>query len=244
VNLKDNRIIVVGGSSGIGKATAILLSRLEAKVTLIARNEEKLKKTIEELEGSNHKYYCYDVSDVNGIESFVTEIVGAEEIDGFVYCAGTMSNRPLKMLKPEHMLKTMEVNTLAFVEFVRCVTKRRSNMSIVGVSSRSAVRGFRGSVDCCASKGAMDSAIRAMAMELGGRNIRVNSIQPGIVETDMTKDRKDGVGNNSWQELLDRQFLRIGYPEDVANLIAYLLSDASALITGTSIAIDGGLSIT
>lgn len=248
VNLQDKKIIVAGASSGIGKAIAILLSKLEAKVILVARREDKLQEVIAEMEGDGHKYYCFDLSEVDDIEGFVKNIVIENgTLDGLVYCAGVGANRPLKLLKPFAMQEAMQINTLAFVEIVRSVTKKNAyntGMSIVGISSVSSMRGNKSKVAYCASKGALDSMVRAMAKELSVKKIRINTVNPGFVKTPHFNKLEQNAGSDSedFNSILQRQYLGLAEPEDIANSVVFLLSDAAKIISGTNLVVDGGLS--
>lgn len=246
VNLKDKKIIVTGASSGIGRATAILLGKLEAQVILVARNEERLQETIQMMEGKGHKYYSFDLSDVNAIESFVKIILKENgPVDGMVYSAGIAGSRPLKMVRPDKILEVLSVNTLSFIEMVRGLSRKgnyNKGMSIVGISSVSSVEGNKSKVSYCASKGAMDAAIRAMAKELAINGIRLNTVNPGLIKTDLLEQIEERASGQSedFESIVNRQYLGIGEPEDVANLASFLLSDAAKFITGASIMIDGG----
>lgn len=245
MDLTGKKIIVTGASSGIGRETCILLSKLSAKVIMIARREEKLKDTLSELNGLEHLYYCYDLKDIDGIENMIKQIIKKNgPVDGFVHSAGIGNYRPLNMIKPKFLREVMEVNFYSFVEIVRCITKRNcfnEGMNIVGVSSISSQQGNQTKTAYCASKAAMDAAIRCMAKELAPKKVRVNSVVPALIKTklydvflDMGSDSEDA------KNVMARQYLGLGEPIDVANMIAYLLSDAAKFITGTSIPIDGG----
>ena len=246
VDLRKKTVMVVGASSGIGLATAILLSKLGAKVLLVARNIDKLYNALELLEGTQNRLYCFDVEKLDEIDIFVDGVIKDNgKIDGFVYSVGEPGNRPLRQLKPSNLQELMEINMFAFVEFVRCISKKtnyNSGMSIVGISSVSSLEGNQGKVSYCASKGAMDAAVRAMAKELHSKGIRVNTVNPGMINTVIYKDYIEGVSGASedFKNMMCRQYLGLGEPEDVANLIAFLLSGAARLITGTSVLIDGG----
>lgn len=245
MDLTDKRIIVTGASSGIGRATSILLSKLGATLIMIARSEEKLKETLANLDGKDHKYYCYDLKDLEGIESLIKMIVSENgAVDGFVHSAGIGNTRPFKMMKPEFLREVMEINFNSFVEIARCITKKNyfnENTSIVGISSIASVQGNQSKTAYCASKAAMDAAIRCMAKELAPKKIRVNSVMPGLIKTDIYEAFLDrSVDSQDAKNVMARQYLGLGEPIDVANMIAYLLSDAAKFITGTSIPIDGG----
>ena len=245
VDLTGKKILITGASSGMGKETAILCSKLGAKVVMISRNEEKLKSVLGSLEGDGHAYYVFDLSDVDGIESMMKEIVeqcGA--FDGFVHSAGVGSTRPLKLLKPSALREVMELNFYSFVEIIRCLTKRNcfnEGMSIVGISSISSKQGNQTKTAYCASKGAMDAAVRCIAKEFASKKIRVNTVNPALINTEIYQQFLNNSGDSEdAKNIMARQYLGLGEPIDVANMIVFLLSDSAKFITGSSVDIDGG----
>lgn len=148
------------------------------------------------------------------------------------------------ILKLSDLQNIMSVNFFSFIELVKQFSDKKNNDnggSIVAISSISSKVGARGLSAYCASKGALESSIRSMALELAPRKIRINSVAPGIIQTQIYDGLKDIVNNRNFDaELKKRQIMGIGKPEDVANATAFLLSDASGFITGTSIVVDGG----
>lgn len=245
VDLTGKQILITGASSGMGAETARLCAKLGAKVVLVARNEEKLGTVLHELEGEGHRYYSFDLSNVEGIENFI-KTMNAETgpLDGFVHSAGVTSTRPLKTLKPSALLAVMNINYFSFVEIIRCITKRNcfcKGLSIIGLSSISAKVGNQSKTAYAGSKGALDASVRCLAKELAGKGIRVNTVNPALIKTDIYQQFLDNSGDSEdARDILRRQYLGLGEPIDVANMIAYLLSDAARFITGSSIDIDGG----
>lgn len=245
INLQGKNILVTGASSGIGKGIAIFLSKLGANVIMAARNEEKLKETYNELEKGNHSYYLIDLNNLDEIEGMLSDICSSgRKLNGIVHSAGISRTVPIQYLKLEDLKSIMTVNFYAFVELVKHFSKRKYNDnggSIVAISSISSKVGARGLAAYCASKGALESAIRAMALELAPRNIRINSVAPSMIKTQIYDGLLDIVNNNDFEaDLKKRQIMGLGSPEDVASAAAFLLSDASRFITGTSIIVDGG----
>lgn len=245
MNLTDKRILVTGASSGIGRETSILLSKLGAHVIMIARRLPQLEETFTNLEGTDHKYYSYDLSDTNGIDEYIQKVISENgKLDGFVHSAGVGSSRPLKMLKPDYVDEVMRINFYSFIEIVRCITKKgnfNEGMSIVGVSSIASLQGNQSKTVYCASKAAMDAAVRCMAKELSSKKIRVNTVMPGLIKTPIFDTFLDqGLDSEDAKNVMARQYLGVGETIDVANTIAFLLSNASKFVTGTSIAVDGG----
>ncbi len=247
IDLSDKRILIVGASSGIGKQTAITLSQVGAKLSLVARNEEKLQMTMGELEGESHDYYISDVSNVNAIESLIKDVVTINgPLDGLVYAAGVGTALPLMQSKPEKVQDTFKVNFFGFFEVIRQVARKtrfNPGMRIVGVSSCASLRGDKSKAIYSSSKAAMDSAVRCMAKELAEKGICINTVAPSMTATDLYDCYVEKYGEDSEtnKELLTRQYLGIAQPQDIANAIAFLISPAARFITGITMPVDGGL---
>lgn len=246
VNLTGKRIIVTGASSGIGKQTAILLSQLGAELILIARRGDLLAETIQLLNGEGHKYYEFDLSVTDGIEGLVNNIVIENgKIDGLAYVSGIGKSIPLPQFAPQKIEDVFKVNYFGFIEFVRQITKKgrfNPGLRIVGVSSIASVCGDPAHTAYSGSKAAMDGSIRCMAKELASKGIAVNSVAPAMTNTALFEgfNKKYGEKSGSVSYLLQRQYLGIAEPIDIANSIAFLISDAARFITGTCLFVDGG----
>lgn len=245
IDLTGKKILVAGASSGIGAETSRLLGKLGASVILVARREPQLQETMATLEGQSHRYYCQDLSQLDNIESFVKSVVLENgPLDGYVHCAGITSHRPLNLIKPKVMKEIMDINFGSFLEMVRCITKKGSfneGMSIVGISSISSLRGNQSKTAYAASKAAMDAAVRCLGKELAPKGMRINTVAPAFIRTAIFDTFKNETADSSdADDIVARQYLGIGEPQDVANMIAFLLSNASRFITGSTIGIDGG----
>ena len=244
LNFCGKKILVAGASSGIGRQTAITISRLGASVILIARREEKLQQVLSELDGNGHAYYCLDLSDLSSIEPGFKQIVLENgPIDGLVYAAGVDISLPLQLFKPEKMQEVFSVNYFGFIETVRQVCRKgrfNPGMRIVGLSSIAAKCGDKTHTAYSASKAAMDASVRCLAKELAARDIHINTIAPAMTDTDIYQEFYTKHGEEAKQELEKRQFLGIGNVEDVANAIAFLLSEGARFMTGSCMAYDGG----
>lgn len=245
LDMTGKHILVSGASSGIGRETSILLSKLGARLTLLARREEQLKETLCMLDGDGHTYCSFDLSKIDDIEAMIKSLVQSHgAFDGFVHSAGISSYRPLAQMKKVAIEKVMDINYYSFVELIRCITKRNQFnewLSIVGISSISSIVGNQSKTAYCASKAAMDASIRCMAKELSTKKIRVNSVTPGLVKTEFFETFQDkGTDSEDAKAILRRQYLGVCESTDIANAIAFLLSSASRMITGSTIIVDGG----
>lgn len=245
MDLRGRCILVTGASSGIGREIAVVLSRLGADVVLTARNENRLKETFHALEPGNHSWEPFDLSEPEGIEALFEKICRNErKLHGLVHAAGISVTTPMQYIKLSDVKSIMSVNFFSFVELVKQFSKRKyheEGSSIVAVSSISSQVGARGLTAYCASKGALESAIRAMALDLTPKKIRINAVSPGVIATPIYDGLVEIVNSKDFEaDLKKRQILGVGKPEDVANAAAFLLSDASRFITGTALVVDGG----
>lgn len=241
----SGKTIVLAGAGGIGAATAELLASLGARMILLDVVEEKLKEVLASLSGDGHAYYVCDFSAVESIEPLLTQMIQAQgPVDGYVHTTGIGAVRPLKMSKYDFMLRVMNINFFSFVEVVRCLTKKGAynpGMNIVGISAVGAFIGNSTKTAYCASKSAMNSAVRCLAKELAPKGIRLNTIAPGATDTPMAKeaaDYRDGTDEQKINAM--RQYLGTCQPANIADGVAFLLSDMSRMITGVCLPIDGG----
>lgn len=246
VDLKDKNILITGSSSGIGKSIAELLDQLGAKVILIARREDKLQEVLNGLENKNSCYYVADLSELDKIEELIKQVVTEQgALDGFVHSAGITSARPLKMIKPNVLHDVMTINFYSFVEICRCISVKKrfseKGCNIVGISSISSIQGNSSKTAYAASKAAMDATVRCMAKELADKKFRINTVAPAMIETEIYDNFASySKGSSDAEMVMARQYLGLGKPKDVANMVAFLLSDASRFITGSTIGVDGG----
>lgn len=240
------KTFIISGAGGIGAETARLLHSFGAKIILLDIKEENIVKTLSELSGEGHGNYVCDFSDVESIELVIKNIVKDHgPMDGFIHCVGIGAVRPLKMSKYDFMLKVMNINYFSFVEIVRCLSIKGNfnskGMNVVGISALGAFLGNSTKTAYCASKGAMNAAVRCIAKELASKKIRVNTVAPGVTDTPMASIAEDyGSDSEEHKAILQRQYMGICQPRDIANTVAFLMSDMSKMISGSCIAVDGG----
>jgi len=237
--------IVITGVGGIGLETAVLISKLGARVSLIDINESALTNATKKLGESCISSYECDFSDVNSISALVKRIVKEiGSVDGFVFCAGITESRPIKIANYDSMKRVMDINYFSYVEFIRNLTLKgnyNEGMSIVGISSVGAFLGNPAQTAYAASKAAMNGATRCLAKELAPKGIRVNTIAPGTTDTPMFRQAAENHSDSeAFLNRLERQYLGLCKPIDIANGVAFLLSNMSSMITGSCLGIDGG----
>ena len=161
--------------------------------------------------------------------------------DGFVHCAGMGVARPLKMSNYKFMQQVMNVNFFSFVEQVRCLMKRGASnhgLSIVAISSSASVKGGKAHTAYASSKSAMDTTVKVLAKELGTQGVRINSILPGYIDTDIGRASIES-DPKRLEGVLKAQVLGVGYPEDIADAVVFLLSDMARIISGETLYVDG-----
>lgn len=243
-DLTGKNILVTGASSGLGRATSIVLSKLGARVCLLARDQSRLEDTKTQMSGQGHIVMPFDLENFETYQNFFETIINQMgKLNGLVHFAGIRKTLPLRVMKINDVKAIFEINFFSFVELVKFFTKKNvctEKGAIVVASSVLALKGAPAMTGYSASKAAIDGAVRSMACELASRKIRVNSVVPGHVETEMNIALRNTLSEDAFEQIIRNHPLGIGQPEDVANLVAFLLSDEARWITGASIAIDGG----
>ena len=246
LDLSNRRILVTGASSGIGRATAIYLSKLGATIIATARNEERLKETISMLKGSNHSYFCYDLNDLYNIEKiFEFSTKDSMKLDGMVHSAGIAYVMPLRILEPSKLQECFKSDFFCFVELVRQYSKNKYNNggSIVAISSITSIKPSPCEVGYITAKSALNASINSIAMEISKKNIRINGILAGNVKSNIAMDNISEHCNKKLKEYEIEHSLisRHGTPDEIASVCAFLISDMSSFITASLLDASGGL---
>lgn len=243
MDLTGKRILVTGASSGIGRACAVTAARLGATIIAVARDRERLGETLALLPTGKHLIILSDLSVLDSIgKVFESACADGEKLHGLVHAAGIGPAIPIQAISARMMQDVMAINFFAFIKLTKYFTKKKYSAggSIVGVSSVSGSVGWQGGVLYGASKGAMDSAVRSLAIELHSKGFRVNSVVPSNIRTPMYDAMEQINDCESLKKILSKQPLGLGEPDDVAHAVAFLLSDAAKFITGTNLVVDGG----
>ena len=244
LDFSNRTILVTGASSGIGRATAILLSRLGARVVLVGRNPQRLAATVTQLAGSGHCVEACDLRDYEQIPAWTKEwVTRSGPLDGLVHSAGVQDATPVKALTRAPVESMWQLNVAAALWLAKGFRQRgvnREGGSIVLVASVMGLVGQPARAAYSATKGAVVALTKSLALELAREQIRVNCVAPGYVRTEMTEALTATLTPEQIAAIAAQHPLGIGEPEDVAQAAAYLLSAAARWVTGTTLVVDGG----
>jgi len=239
-------ILLTGASSGIGRNIAIKLSATN-NLILNGRDESRLNETrLQCEEPDNHLIWRYDLSDIEGLGNSIKAYICEHDIlvKAFIHCAGIFRLLPFRQSIGEVMEQTLRVNMVSAFEIMAALTQKKTNAkalnSAVFISSIASQFGAKGLSAYCASKGALDSLMRALAVELAP-DVRVNSILPGGIITEMTEEVFEDP--DMMAKFKHDYPLGIGHSDDIANMVEFLISEKARWITGQQIVIDGGRTV-
>jgi len=247
MELTGRTIMVTGASSGIGRDTAIFLSALGARVVLVARNRERLDQTQRLLEGDGHLLETFDLSAGDRIPDWFKELTARSgPLDGLVHSAAIQGYYPLKVLKATALSEMFQVNTISAAMLVKGFQQKgcyRPGSSIVLLTSTAAILGVPANSAYAASKAAVIALVKSLSLELVDKQIRLNCVAPGLVETEMVQRIKEATPEHLFQAMVDKHPLGMGKTSDIAYAIAFLLAPAARWIMGSTLMVDGGLSV-
>jgi NAD(P)-dependent dehydrogenase (short-subunit alcohol dehydrogenase family) len=245
IDFQGKTLWVTGASSGIGRAVAVELDQWGARLVLIGRNKKRLQETADLLENQNYDILPWDLGNLFEMERTIKNWIGKTgRIYGLCHSAGIVETRPLSANSLEIIQSMMNINLMAGLELARTLCRRdvmeETGGSLLFISSIYALVGMPGQIGYSASKGAVTAAARAMAVELARRKIRVNTLSPGLVKTDMITGAFSVLSKNQANHLEEAYPLGTGTPQDVARAAAFLLAPQNQWITGLDMVVDGG----
>lgn len=249
MTLKDQVALVTGGSRGIGRAVVQKLAAEGAKVAFVYRGSQAAAEELEKIvaaAGGVAKAVQADVADPEAAKRVVAGVLADwGRVDILVNNAGVIRDGLFVRMEPENWKAVLDTNLNGTFYFCRAVAdqmalKQRSGR-IINVSSVAAEHVNAGQTNYAASKGAVNSFTRALAVELGSRSVTVNAVAPGFIETDMSEAVRAKGGDFIAKKLVPLR--RLGKPEDVAGVVAFLAGPAAAYVTGQVLTVDGGLSL-
>lgn len=241
---KNKRALVTGGSRGIGKAICLMLAKNGYDVLLNYRSNQEAadetKKMVEEF-NVGCKLLKFDISDFANTRKIIEDEINTDgNIDVLVLNAGIRKDTLFPIMEEKDWSDVVDVNYKSFYYIVRPIIKGMFHQrfgKIVVMSSTSGLTGIPGQVNYCSTKFGIIGASKALAMEVARRNINVNVVAPGYIETEMTKDIKE----REKQILKTIPSRRLGTVDDIANVVEFLISDKSSYITGQVIPVNGGV---
>jgi len=245
--------IVTGASSGIGQAAARRLAADGYAVTAVGRDSAALERVCREIEaaGGHATSLVADVTAADAPEAILSRALGPDSdgLDALVNAAGIIASGSVDATTDQGWDTMMDVNVRTPFRLIRAAADAlaRRRGAVVNVSSVAGTRAFPGLAAYCVSKAAVDQLTRVAALDFAPKGVRVNAVNPGVVVTNL--HRRGGMDEARYAEFLDRARTthplgRPGQPEEIADLIAFLVSPASGWITGETIAIDGGRHLT
>jgi len=245
--LEGKKALVTGGSRGIGRACVVQLASEGAQVVLVYQaSRDPAEALVAELtaQGRLVRAVQADVCDAARAQQVVDEMVAREgRVDILVNSAGIVRDGLMGAMTYEQWREVIETNLCGTYNYCRAAAQQmlyQRGGSIVNLSSTAAEFASRGQVNYAASKGGIDGLTRAMAKEFAPRKVRVNAVAPGMIDTDMSKAVRGLVGDKI-KEIIPMK--RIGTPEEIARVVAFLASDDASYITGQVLRVDGGLSL-
>lgn len=242
-DFSTQNILITGASSGIGRQSAIDLSNLGANLILVGRDVVKLNETVSLCENPTKiTIIAKDITDSSFPEYVVDNL--AKPLTGIVLNAGNVKVVPVAFLKKEDIDSLFETNVKGNILLMQHLLRKKKiqkEASIVVISSISTKKATVGNALYNATKGALSCFAKSLALELASKGIRVNTILPGYIDTNI-------LGRVRTEEEIEKHLAnyplgRFGKPKDVSNLICFLLSEGSKWMTGSEIALDGGFSI-
>lgn len=243
---ENKNVVITGGSSGIGKATAILFAAEGANVIILDINEKMAKETVKEIEstGGSAFFYNVDVSKLETVRKAADKI--AKEIglvDVLINNAGIIADSSLKKMTEEQFDRVLAINLKGVFNCTKVFSEhmiRKSKGSIISASSVVAHHGNFGQTNYVTSKAAVIGMTKGWARELGPRGVRVNALTPGLVDTEMIHKVPDEI----LSELKERIPLkRFSTTQEIASVYLFLASDKASYVNGSVLAVDGGLVI-
>ncbi len=247
MNFTGKNVLITGASKGIGKSIAEVLAKKGLKVWINYRSNpalaDELKEQIEK-DGGSAAVIGFDATNEEDFSEAIKAIISADgELSYLVNNAGITKDKLAMRMKKEEFDEVINANlSSAFIgcrEALKAMGKKRFG-SVVNISSIVGERGNAGQVNYSASKGGMIAMTKSFALEASARSIRYNAVTPGFIETDMTNKLDDGIKEAYINQI---PLKRLGNPKDIANAVAFLLSDESSYITGEVLKVNGGMYI-
>ena len=239
----NKRILVTGASSGIGRATSILLSQCQAKLVITGRNQLRLNETLAMLNGDDHQSIVCDLNDENNVLAMLEQATISQPLSGIFHAAGAELVRPARMSITKHYDEIFSASVKSALALSRGASMKNIMIdggAILFMSSVAGQRGNSGMSIYSASKSAIDGLTRSLAVEFAPRKIRVNSIASGAVFTEMHQRLVGYLTDTQAEAYKNKHLLGFGEVLDIAQVAVFLLSQGGAWVTGATWSVDGG----
>ena len=238
--LNGKTILITGASSGIGKQTAILISRAGGSIWITGRNEKRLNETFSLLAAGDHHMKVADLTVEKEMDGLIVDL---PKLNGIVHCAGIVDPLPVKFIIQEHIDRMFSINYQMPVNLTSKLLRKKKVLdtaSILFMSTIATKNPYFGGALYSGSKAALEAYSKTLSLELAGKKIRSNCLMAGLVDTPMiVSPAEDNMQEEALERYLQRYPLGVGEPEDVAGAILYFLSDASKWISGTTLVLGG-----
>ncbi|WP_316980440.1 SDR family NAD(P)-dependent oxidoreductase [Shumkonia mesophila] len=241
-SLAGQRAVVTGGGRGLGFSIARCLVAAGADVVLLDMNAEIVEKACETL-GSMATARVFDVTNFTGAQGLVDGLLEAGPIDILVNNAGNTIKKPIEQTEIDDLTKVWQVHVGGAYAMTRAVLPHfleRGGGNIVFTASMASFLGIPKVIGYSASKAAYVGMVRSLAVELGGRGIRVNAVAPGWIDTDLYRNAQKGDPDRERRVLSRIPAGKVGDPEDVGWAVTYLVSNAARYVNGHILVVDGG----
>jgi NAD(P)-dependent dehydrogenase (short-subunit alcohol dehydrogenase family) len=245
ITLEGQKVLITGATSGIGKSIVQRIISLGGEVVLVGRNIKKLNSVIKEFGIQNQaEIIIYDLSSHKSIKEELKTLSIEKKFTGFVNSAGIDITKPLKLTRPKDYNLLFNLNVIVPSEIIKELTHKSffspNGGSLILIGSVMGSFGQKGKIAYASAKAAVNGFVKSAALELSGKNIRVNGVSPGIVETPLSEGLFLKLSIEAKGEIESMHPLGFGKPDDISSLVAFLLSEHSRWITGGNHFIDGG----
>jgi 3-oxoacyl-[acyl-carrier protein] reductase len=242
VELSGQVALVTGGSRGIGLAIATELAAAGAKVAVVGRDEARARQAAEGLPGEGHRGYSADVADAEAGAALVKRV--EEEmgsLDVLVNNAGLTRDNVLMRIRDDDWDAVLDTNLKGAFVLIRAASRgmmKRRHGRVINITSVVGITGNKGQANYAASKAGLIGLTKSVAKELASRNVLVNAVAPGYIETDMTHDLPEAARGALMQQIA---LGRLGQPQDIAPVVRFLAGPGAAYMTGQVLVVDGGM---
>ncbi len=240
-NLKNKKVLITGSSGGIGLSLSEIFLKMECKIIFTSSDNNKLNELKNKF-GNENTYYLLNLSDLNSLPSSISKITEENtDIDIFINNAGISKDNLFLRMKVDQWNEVINVNLNSNFFILKSILPnmiKNKKGNIIGITSVVANTGNPGQTNYTASKSGMISMYKSLALEVAQRNININLIAPGFIQTPMTEKLNDKQKNSIMEKIPMKKF---GHPDDIANLAVYLASDVSSYITGQTFHVNGGM---